>query len=174
MDAGRPVLMCIDGRCASGKSTLAALLAGRLEANVVHADDFYLQPFQRTPERYAEPGGNLDRERLLAEVIRPWQEKGAFSYRPYDAHDDTFGAAIDCPHRDVTIIEGSYSTHPDLWPAYDLHVFLTVDTKTQLHRIRIRNGEEGKKEFVERWIPLEEHYFGSSNPADRCELCFET
>lgn len=33
------------------------------------ADDFFLRPEQRTPERLAEPGGNLDRERMKSEVI---------------------------------------------------------------------------------------------------------
>lgn len=171
---GRPLLMCIDGRCTSGKSTLARLLAERLDANVVHADDFYLQPAQQTPERYAQPGGNMDRERLLKEVIRPWQKDGSFCYRPYDAHNDTFGEERCVPVRPVTIIEGSYSSHPDLWPAYDLHVFLTTDRETQLERVLRRDGPAAVEEFRERWIPLEELYFSSVHPEERCELCFET
>ena len=31
-------------------------------------DDFYLQEYQRTQERYNEPGGNVDRERFKKEV----------------------------------------------------------------------------------------------------------
>lgn len=172
--ADGPLLMCIDGRCTSGKSTLAAMLAERLDANVVHADDFYLQPPQRTADRYSDPGGNLDRERLLQEVIIPWQQTGAFCYRPYDAHNDTFGQPLCFPRRDVTIIEGSYSSHPDLWPAYDLHVFLTTQRENQLSRVRQRDGEEAVREFAEQWIPLEELYFSSAHPERRSELCFET
>src|SRR5699024_12651195 len=56
------VLAAIDGRCGSGKSTLAALLAARWDCTLVHADDFFLRPEQRTPQRLAQPGGNFDRE----------------------------------------------------------------------------------------------------------------
>ena len=60
-----PLIIAIDGPCGSGKTTLASHLARELDAQTVHLDDFYLQPFQRTPQRLAQPGGNLDRERLL-------------------------------------------------------------------------------------------------------------
>ena len=68
---GRPLIAAIDGRCASGKTTAAELLQKQFGWTVVHADDFFLRPEQRTPERYAEPGGNLDRERLREEVLLP-------------------------------------------------------------------------------------------------------
>ena len=60
------VCVAIDGRCASGKTTLATALAVSLGATVFHADDFFLRPEQRTAERLSEPGGNMDRERLKA------------------------------------------------------------------------------------------------------------
>jgi len=47
------VLIAIDGPAASGKTTLAERLASRYGAAVLHMDDYFLQPHQRTPERYA-------------------------------------------------------------------------------------------------------------------------
>ena len=38
----KPLLVAIDGRCASGKSTLAKDLQKQLDCNVIHMDDFYL------------------------------------------------------------------------------------------------------------------------------------
>lgn len=66
---GRRTTLAIDGPCGSGKTTLAALLAQLYDCPVFHADDFFLRPEQRTPERFAQPGGNLDRERLREEVL---------------------------------------------------------------------------------------------------------
>ena len=63
----RPFVIAIDGRAASGKSTLAEQLSTLLEADVIHMDDFFLQPYQRTPERLAEIGGNVDYERFAKE-----------------------------------------------------------------------------------------------------------
>ena len=61
------VLAAIDGRCASGKTTLAAQLQQQFDGSVIHMDHFFLRPHQRTPQRYQEPGGNVDRERFLEE-----------------------------------------------------------------------------------------------------------
>ena len=64
-----PFLIAIDGMCGSGKTTLANYLAKELNASLFHMDDFFLQPHQRTPERLADPGGNVDYERFKAEVL---------------------------------------------------------------------------------------------------------
>ena len=56
------VIVAIDGKCTSGKTTLASQLAEIYDCNVFHMDDFFLRPEQRTPERFAEDGGNVDNE----------------------------------------------------------------------------------------------------------------
>ena len=89
-EARRPFLVAIDGRCASGKTTLAGNLRSALECNVVHMDDFYLPFSKRTEERMAQPGGNMDFDRLLFEVLRPLKSGTNASYRPYDCHEDRF------------------------------------------------------------------------------------
>ena len=66
---GRTVNIAVDGMSGSGKSTLAKLLTGLYGCNVFHMDDFFLQPFQRVPERFHEPGGNVDYERFKTQVI---------------------------------------------------------------------------------------------------------
>ncbi|MBQ3256889.1 MAG: hypothetical protein IJA67_05715 [Oscillospiraceae bacterium] len=63
----RPVVIGMDGMAASGKSTLAALLADRLDAAVIHMDDFFLPQGFRTPERLRTPGGNVYYERFCKE-----------------------------------------------------------------------------------------------------------
>ena len=65
---GRPALAAVDGRCGSGKSTLSELAARRLHCPLFHMDDFFLPPELRTPQRYAQPGGNVHYERVEAEL----------------------------------------------------------------------------------------------------------
>ena len=65
------LLIAVDGRCGSGKSTLGAYLQQKMHGNLLHMDDFYLRPEQWTPKRQEEPGGNVDRERFLEEVLLP-------------------------------------------------------------------------------------------------------
>lgn len=152
-------IVAIDGRCASGKTTLASEISKVIDCNIVHTDDFFLQPFQRTEERYNEAGGNLDRERLLKEVIVPLRKGESISYRPFLCHSLSLGEEIRLPEKRITLVEGSYSCHPELRAFYDMTVFVTVDKETQRLRILERNGEEKLKAFEEKWIPLEERYF---------------
>ncbi len=167
------VLIAVDGRCASGKTTLAKNLKEELSCNVIHMDDFFLRPEQRTVKRYDEPGGNVDRERFLTEVLQPLQTGKAFYYRPFDCHTMALSEPITVKPNAVTIIEGTYSCHPELWKFYDLHIFLTTTQEKQLDRLAKRNGANIQM-FREKWIPLEERYFAAYKPEVKCEIVFET
>ena len=160
------VLVAIDGRCAAGKTTLAASLQAQLECNVFHMDDFFLRPEQRTSERLHQPGGNVDYERFLTEVLRPLHDGQAVTYRPYDCHTQQLHAPVRAEVRAVSIIEGSYSCHPALWDLYDLHVFLSVGLEEQRRRIAARSGEKRLPMFTNVWIPMGRHTlrsFGSQS-----------
>ena len=169
-----PVIVAIDGRCGSGKTTLAAALSEKLDAPVIHADDFFLQKEQRTPERLAEAGGNLDRERLLREVILPLANGEGCAYRPYLCSTGTFGDEVHVPCGNVYIVEGSYSCHPELWEHYGVCVFVTVSPDEQMRRIISREGEEKAEMFRSRWIPMEERYFDAFHIMDKCDILYET
>ena len=88
------VIVAIDGKCTSGKTTLAAQLAEVYDCNVFHMDDFFLRPEQRTPARFAEVGGNVDYERFREEVLLPLKSGKAFSYRPFDCSTFTLAAPV--------------------------------------------------------------------------------
>ena len=171
---GTPLLLAIDGRCASGKTTLSDGLSRALSCPVIHMDHFFLPPTMRTPERLSQPGGNVDRERFLQEVLTPLTDHRSFAYRPYECHRGDYGCPIEIPLSPVVIIEGSYACHPNLSPAYDLRVFMTVSLEIQTARILKRNGEAAARIFADRWIPLEEKYFSVLHPAESCEMVFDT
>ncbi len=166
-------IIAIDGRCASGKSTLSNELSRRLACSVVHMDDFFLQPHQRTHQRWIEAGCNVDYERFLAEVIYPIKNGRDFSYRPFECHSLTFSDEIKVDLKDVVIIEGAYSCHPMFDDLYDLKIFLDVDSDEQLDRIVKRNGKNQLSEFINKWIPLEEKYFEEFGIKEKCDLCFK-
>ena len=153
------IIVAIDGPCASGKTTLAAELSARLSCPVIHMDHFFLRPEQRTPERLAEPGGNLDRERFMREVLEPLREGKEISYSPFVCSTMSLGEPISLPRAVVTIIEGSYSCHPDLRESYDLHLFTMIDKAEQEQRLLAREGKEKLEVFKAKWIPMEETYF---------------
>lgn len=180
------LIIAIDGRCTSGKTTLAAQLKEAFQCNVIPMDHFFLQPHMRTKERLATPGGNVDYERFLEEVLLPLHEGTAFSYRPFNCHIQLPGT--DAPHQftagfeapitvkpaSITIIEGSYSCHPALYDYYDYRIFLTTSYENQLERIRLRNGADALPAFIRKWIPLEELYFKEMDVQNKCDLCITT
>lgn len=163
-------IIAIDGRCAAGKTTLARQLGEQFSCNVLHMDDFFLRPEQRTEARLQQAGGNVDHERFLSEVLLPLKAGAPFAYRPYDCHTQSLQPPVEVTPTPLTIVEGSYSCHEALWEHYDLRIFLDVEKEVQLRRILVRNGEEGAARFTALWIPLEEAYFSARDLRNRCEL----
>ena len=154
------VIVAIDGKCTSGKTTLAAKLAEIYDCNVFHMDDFFLRPEQRTPERFAEVGGNVDYERFKEEILIPLQDGKQFSYRPFDCSTFTLANPVTVIPKQLNIIEGTYSHHPYFGNPYDLKVMLTVAPELQRERILQRPAFLHQR-FFEQWIPMENRYFES-------------
>lgn len=163
------IIVAIDGNCTAGKTTLANQLAANYDCNIFHMDDFFLRPEQRTVERFAEVGGNLDYERFQGEVLLPLRSGKAFSYRPFDCSTFTLAAPVTVIPKKLNIIEGTYSHHPYFGNPYDLKILLTVDEETQRQRILERPAFLHKR-FFEEWIPMEQRYFDGFDIPTKCNI----
>lgn len=153
--------IAIDGRCASGKTTMADMLSKVLDAGIVHMDDFFLPMELRTKERFATHGGNVHYERVAEEVLPGLKSEESFSYQRFDCSKMALGDYITIVGAKYYIVEGAYSCHPALGDYMSLKVFSDVEKTEQLDRIRRRDGEEYVEAFVKKWIPLEEEYIAS-------------
>lgn len=171
MSQKEQVIAAIDGNCTAGKTTLARKLAEVYDCNVFHMDDFFLRPEQRTPERYAEVGGNVDYERFMEEVLIPLKTGKAFSYRPFDCAAFTLTQPVEVMPKKLNIIEGTYSHHPHFGNSYDLKIFLTVPPEVQRQRILERPAFLHKR-FFEEWIPMEDQYFENVHISVKCDVIF--
>lgn len=167
------VLIAIDGNCCAGKTTLASHLGELLHANVFHLDDYFLQPHMRTPQRLAQPGGNVDAERFLAEVLLPASRGETAQVQKYDCHEDVLVPPVAVSPTQIAIIEGAYSLHPMLSPYYDLKIFCRIKSDLQIKRILARNGKDALVMFQERWIPLENKYFKALDILSQCDLVID-
>jgi uridine kinase len=163
------VIIAIDGQCTSGKTTLASKLAEIYDCNVFHMDDFFLRPEQRTPERLAEIGGNVDYERFKDEVLTPLTVGQPFSYRPFDCATFTLAEPACVTPRKLNIVEGTYSHHPYFCDPYDWKILLTVDEETQRQRILQRPAFLHER-FFEAWIPMENRYFDGFAIPDKADM----
>ncbi len=167
------VYAAIDGRCASGKSTLAKLIRGVYDCNVFHTDDFFLPLELRTKARLEEPGGNIDSDRFYSEVIKGLKSKKAFTYQTYDCSKSALTNFINIEPKIINIIEGSYSMHPKFSDIYNLKIFLYINKEEQSKRILLRNGEEMHKRFINEWVPMEERYFKKFNIKENSDLIYD-
>lgn len=166
----RPYIIAIDGRCAAGKTTFARKMGILLQCPVIQMDHFFLQRHQRTEDRLAEPGGNVDRERFQDEVVNPLVAGETFSYRIFDCRKMELGEWVEVESAPVVIVEGAYSCHPAFQRYWDLKIFLDIDSEEQIRRIQKRNGEEKLSMFRKRWIPMEEAYFSAFNIKENSDI----
>ncbi len=164
------VRLAIEGGSASGKSTLGKMLAEIYGCTLFHMDDFFLTPSMRTAERLAEAGGNVDRERFLAEVLTPLSRGEEVAYRRYDCSTGEIMPPEARKPTRLTVTEGAYSMHPKLADFYNLSVFLEITPELQRARILKRNSPEMAERHFSTWIPMEERYFDAFNIRERCDV----
>lgn len=179
VESKNPLLIAIDGRCASGKTTMGESLKQELfmkgkKSTLIHIDEFFLRPEQRTKERLSTAGENIDHERFLEKVLIPIKENKEIKYQPFDCSVFALVDEKTVKKEDIIIIEGSYSLNKNLIPYYDLKIFMTSTLETRKKRILKRNGEKMLQTFLNRWIPMEEMYFEAYNIESKCDFVIET
>lgn len=164
-----PYVIAIDGRAASGKSTLGILSSVYLQGELIYLDHFFLPPGLRTEERLNEPGGNIHYERFIEQVLPNLKKEKDFSYQIFNCSFMRFLKTQEVKGSKLYVVEGSYSQHPRFGDYADLKLFLTVPYEEQLRRIQKRNGSESLESYKKYWIPMEEHYFETFKIAEKAD-----
>ena len=164
-----PYIIAIDGQSASGKTMLAAELQRRCGGIVLHMDDFFLRPEQRTKERLSEIGGNVDYERFSIVLEQARANESVF-YQPYSCQTGSLMTPKLIEPASPVIIEGAYSLHPNFGNYADLKIGLQIDSALQKERILQRNGREKLVVFLEEWIPKENVYLEHFHIFKHCDM----
>ena len=167
-----PKVIAIDGRAAAGKTTLAALLARVLAAQVIPMDDFFL------PAETAHRGktGGKRREYPLRTFLRrglPYLKENGSFYRRFDCGIMDYRGSRLVQSSPWRIVEGSYSCHPAFGDYMDCRVFCDISPEEQKERIIKRNGPEMAELFFTRWIPMEEQYFKTERIKEKADVIVE-
>ncbi|WP_328792625.1 MULTISPECIES: uridine kinase family protein [unclassified Streptomyces] len=169
---GATRIVAIDGTGGSGKTTLAAAVAGHLDgAVIVHVDDFYRPMPDRERELLdAEQGYHryFDWERLRDQVLIPLRGDQAARYQLYDWNTGQLGAWREIASGTVVIVEGVYSTRPELAHYYHLTAYVDTPRSVCLQRVRARG--ENPEAWIRRWRAAEDHYLHTTWPQTRAKL----
>ena len=170
----KPLVLALDGRCGSGKTTLTNALVRQFPASaVLRTDDFYLPPAPRAHSWEQPPCANMDLARLRDEALRPAYAGQPVQYRAYSCRKGAYQPAQELAAQPLVILEGSYSHHPLLTGYETLRVFVTCSKDEQVRRLQEREGERYAN-FAARWIPLEEGYFAKYQIAENADFVVDT
>ena len=161
------LIIGIDGRAASGKSTLAKYLKDKYNCTVFRMDDFFLTDDLRTVDRLSTPGENIDHSRMYKEVFSKLSNS-KIEYKKYNCNTKAFEKENETV-KDIVVIEGVYALRPEFMRYYDITVFVDVDKSVQLERLKSRN-ESLLSRFVDEWLPMEEKYFTAFETVNKAEI----
>mgnify|MGYP001078128607 CR=1 FL=1 len=155
------IVISIDGRCASGRTTLSQILQKELNATVFHMDDFFLPESMKSIERLSSPGGNVHYERVIEELLEHANED-IITFQKFDCSLQQLKSPEMRKVSKIMIIEGVYSQQDILRNYYYINIFVTIDSDLQKDRLKKRSPKLYNR-FIKEWIPLEEMYFTQMN-----------
>ncbi|SER20296.1 Uridine kinase [Microlunatus flavus] len=149
----------IDGKGASGKTTLAERVAAAVPgAVVVHVDDF-ARPSVETWER----------ERFVGQVLQPLLAGRPGRYERWDWGTDASLGWATVPVGVPVVVEGVSSTDVRLGVPWDVTLWVDVPREVRLARALARDGEGMREQWVGRWMPAEDAYEAAQRPQQRVD-----
>jgi uridine kinase len=165
---GVPLLVALDGRSGTGKSTLARAVGEPLSALVIDGDDFYAGGTDAywaglDPEEKVAHVIDWRRQREVLENLRRRQPA---TWRPYDweSDDGSFGPPVSCSPADIVILDGAYSARSELADLFTRRVLLDVPPDVRRARLLRREGAQYRDEWESRWSDAEDLYFDALMP----------
>ena len=171
-----PLVVAVDGRSGTGKSTLANALALEAGACLVHGDDFYspdvarLTAEQRETLTDAEVAGSVfDWSRLRTEALEPLTRSRPAIFRPYDweRNDGSLAAIQQIEPGRLVVLEGVYAARPELADLIDLAVLVETDPAVTQARRAHRPDHPSWTRF---WDRGEDYYFRVVRPPEGFDL----
>lgn len=159
LGAGR--LVCLDGPAGSGKTSLAAAIAGRAGCPVVHMDDLF--PGWDGLSRVAVP---------LEGLLRPLAAGRPGSYRQFDWSLDRYRHTVQVDPVPLLVLEGVGSGSAVICDLVTVLVWVEADR--ELRRRRGVGRDPGFAEHWDHWADQEAHHFATDRTQERADLVVDT
>lgn len=191
LDSARPIRVAIDGRTASGKTTLANELADCLRAKGREIIRTSIDGFHRPKvERYARGRHSAegyyydarDLPAINALLLGPLGPGGDGWYRTasFDLHNDV---PIEqdpqfAPDDAILIVDGTFLQRPELRGGWDLAIFVETSEHVSEQRgidrdaAHLGGAEATRQLYADRYRPAFDLYEGLSAPASAADAIF--
>ena len=188
----KPLIIGIDGVDTSGKTTLADIIAQELsnEPNIrtirISIDKFHnpkeirMRQGSLSPKGYFEDSFNYDV--IINQVLQPIKEGkenillGIYDYR-YENEIEKVSIKID--NNSVVLFDGVFLLRDELYPYWDLSVFLEVDFTEVIKRALKRDitlfgsDTEVLNRYEKRYIPGQQLYINKFHPQNRANIVID-
>ena len=185
LNRNTPILVALDGPSGSGKSTVASLVAESSGAALIQSDDFFAAEIPATEWDSRSPAAkasdSIDWRRLRREALEPLLAGHAAKWHAFDFTSGVLPAGayafrtdfVECKPAAVVVLDGAYSTRPELAGLVDLSVL--IDAPLEVRRARLQRREEKSflAEWHARWDEAERYYFTLVRPKSSFDLVCE-
>jgi para-aminobenzoate synthetase len=180
----KPLIMAIDGGSGSGKTTIAKEIAMAFNAVIIPLDDFFsanIPDSQWDDFTINEKLSKVfDWKRLRKTVLEPLLSEKQASWQAFDFESglQTGGTYkmkqefITRKPADIIVLEGAYSSSPEIADLLSLTVLLDVPVAKRHSRLEKR--EEANPAFLrqwrQRWDAVERYYFNEIRPKNSFDI----
>jgi uridine kinase len=170
-----PVLVALDGRSGTGKTTLARAIASSFDATIVASDDFFAGGTggdwaSRTPAQRAS--ACIDWRRLRTQALEPLLAGRSACWHLFDfvAGIRTATNAVECPAAPIILLDGAYSARPELSDLIGLSVLLELPDAIRRARLVNREGAAFMTGWHATWDAAEDYYFTHLRPPQAFDI----
>jgi uridine kinase len=181
-----PLLVALDGGSGAGKSTLAQLIAAELDAAHIPSDDFFAAELTDADWAARSPAARaadaIDWRRLRTAALLPLLAGQPARWRGFDfmaglRPDGSYPMQTFWTVRDpapLIILDGAYSSRPELADLIDLSVLVDVPLAVRHQRLVAREPADFLAAWHARWDEAEAYYFAHIRPRDTFDLVITT
>ncbi|GLV55446.1 hypothetical protein KDH_22900 [Dictyobacter sp. S3.2.2.5] len=167
-----PLLVALDGRSGTGKSTIAGAIAERVESVIVVGDDFYAGGNDDVWEGCGaseKADRVIDWRRMRVQVLEPLLAGQPACWHPLDFQAPVGWVGwkeetVSLAPAPVILLDGAYSARPELSDLIDLAILVESDDALRRQRLLAREGREFMQRWHRLWDVAEDYYFTSIRP----------
>ncbi len=180
-DGKRPFLVALDGGSGAGKSTLGGIITNELNAAFIQSDDFYDARISDAQwdacSAQQKVADVIDWRRLRTDALEPLLAGQVARWHPFDFQrrrpDGTYPLSenyVERPPASVIILDGAYSSRPELSDLIDLSVLVDVPLAVRHARLDARESTAWLAGWHRRWDEAEAYYFTQVRPPSSFDL----
>jgi uridine kinase len=170
---GARLFVAIDGGAGAGKSTLAKEIRNRLSGVAILSTDHFFRPLNEYPAASLPPEKLYDLyfpwERMRAEALIPLRRGETARYQRYDWSADRLLDWTTVEPEEIVLVEGVYSSRPELRPMLDAAIILDAPRDERRRRVLAR-GPNPFGDWMTPWMSAEDWYFEHVRPQDTADL----